>query len=344
MAHSSWGGPGVGQGNLTRILGVPGIPLYVHREVGTIHQYLANNLKKLRQPGAPSLNSSGGYVKRYIAGTKVWSNHSWALATDYNAPTNPYSRNGSTDFKVAETRRVCASLEGMRWGWDYAGKKDAMHFEWITSRVHAAQVTDRLLRSVTVDSNAFTVDSSGAKVREIELKLKMLGYGGFSADDKFDAATSKAVVEFQKLAFPNKPVEQDGIVGKNTLSALEFWPLKLEPAPAKTYVNEFPAGETLLPGQTLVSANKKNTLALQTDGNLVLYGPSGATWSTGISGNILAMQADGNCVLYLSDGIQSVPVWHTNTSGAGIEMRLALQDDGNLVMYGTRAFWSTNTF
>ncbi len=56
-------------------------------------------------------------------------------------------------------------------------------------------------------------------------------------------------------------------------------------------------------------------LAVQSDGNLVLYGPYGAQWSTGTvnprTGYQLVMQNDGNLVLYSSSG----PVWATGTAG-----------------------------
>lgn len=342
MTHPSWGGPGVSQANLVRILGVGGLPLYVRREVAVIHQHLANNLPKLRQPGAPALSSSGGYNKRYISGTTTWSNHAWALAVDYNAATNPYSRNGTTDFKVAETRALCHSLDFMRWGWDYSGKKDAMHFEWIGSPSQAAITTQRLLGETVVDSKAFSVGAHGDKVIELELRLNLLGLGNFTPDGGFDATTAKAVLAFQKLAFPNDPKAQDGIAGKNTLAALEHWPLRLTPViPNKGFSAELSAGQTLYPGQTVISENKKYTLAMQTDGNVVLYSSSGVVWSTGIRGTHFSMQTDGNAVLYLTDSAITRPVWQTNTAGIGLDPYFAVQNDGNLVVYGTRAYWST---
>jgi hypothetical protein len=72
--------------------------------------------------------------------------------------------------------------------------------------------------------------------------------------------------------------------------------------------------ESLTAGSVLVSCDRRYILAAQTDGNLVVYGPSGATWSTwtdriGISpmrpgygpatsGTFVKMQSDGNLVLY----------------------------------------------
>jgi hypothetical protein len=109
---------------------------------------------------------------------------------------------------------------------------------------------------------------------------------------------------------------------------------------------------------------------MQTDGNLVLYPPSGSPWATNsassnqlirvnnrLNGNYsilagqemttpnrnyhLVMQGDGNLVLYRSNGSA---VWATNTAGSGASY-LTMQEDGNLVLYTSsgQAIWNTHT-
>ena len=114
--------------------------------------------------------------------------------------------------------------------------------------------------------------------------------------------------------------------------------------PAET--DRMAAGQALLPGQWLMSPDRTHGLTLQTDGNLVAYGPrSRVLWSShtyrsaGGSGTVLDMQADGNLVLHAADG--SV-LWHAGTygnPGAG----LRVQNDGNVVLYRTNgsAAWYT---
>lgn len=105
-------------------------------------------------------------------------------------------------------------------------------------------------------------------------------------------------------------------------------------------------GESLAAGQTISSPDKKYVLAMQTDGNLVIYNQQGsgytATWWTGTNGRIgsfVKMQSDGNFVLFQN----SNPIWHSGTyatrmAGANITM----QNDGNLVIYKNNvALWST---
>ena len=336
MAHESWGAPGVSKENLAKIVGVPGIPLNVHKDVAYIHQWLADRLKLCRKEGAPPLNSSGGYVKRYIKGTTTWSNHSWGLAVDYNAATNPYAYGGTTDFKPDEVRKLLKQLKHMRWGYDYTGKKDAMHFEWIGSRQKAAEVTEELKKSGSV--------TSGAKVLEAQMRLAALGLTSKAPDGKHDDATTAAVKAFQALAFPGQQAEHDGHLGPKTLSKLEFWNLNLKMVgPAMEYRGFLPEGASIKPGDTVISPNKKTFLTLQTDGNLVLYKEGKALWSSQTRGNVATLQKDGNFVLYLTNGSQAVAVWHSKTAGKAEDCRLAVQDDGNLVLYGMVYVWHTST-
>jgi hypothetical protein len=94
-------------------------------------------------------------------------------------------------------------------------------------------------------------------------------------------------------------------------------------------------------GQFIKSQNRKYALALQRDGNLVLYSPSRALWATNTrDGFLLVQQNDGNMVLY---NVYGRPVWASRT--AGTNATTYLQNDGNLVTYSVngKALWATNT-
>lgn len=84
---------------------------------------------------------------------------------------------------------------------------------------------------------------------------------------------------------------------------------------------------------SLRSSNGKYRAIFQTDGNFVVYGPSGAIWQSHTSGrgHTLAMQSDGNVVIYTAKGSA---VWNTRTVSRGYAwQQLAMQGDGNLVLY-----------
>lgn len=110
------------------------------------------------------------------------------------------------------------------------------------------------------------------------------------------------------------------------------------PAPSAPR-NTLPLGGRLLPGQSLVDGAW--SLAMQGDGNLVVYRSGVAQWSTRTAGNkgaSLVLQADGNLVLYSAAGR---PLWASSTVGKG--HHLVMQGtDGNLVLYSAtnRPVWS----
>src|SRR5437660_1618739 len=79
--------------------------------------------------------------------------------------------------------------------------------------------------------------------------------------------------------------------------------------------NQVLTGQTLHPGDSIVSPNGHYSLVLQADSNLVLYTVGGkALWASNTVGKRVAvciMQGDGNLVLYDGD---VHAVWASNTS------------------------------
>ncbi|MEH2318721.1 hypothetical protein [Nostoc sp.] len=92
-------------------------------------------------------------------------------------------------------------------------------------------------------------------------------------------------------------------------------------------------GESLSPGQYLISPNGQYTSVLQSDGNFVLYDSSNnVLWASNTFDtevNNIIMQYDCNLVIYDSNAI---PTWATFTT-LGSSCSLQVQDDGNLVIY-----------
>lgn len=146
-----WGPPGCSAQQLVRLTH-PGLvdhppyfPVRVRREVAPLFLELIRWLVTERaRLGLPPLTSSGGYNKRLQRGsTTKWSNHSWGLAVDFNAATNPMRRPLRTDMPPGAAAK--AKALGMRWGGDYSGTPDPMHFEVVVSPGEAA----RIARSLT---------------------------------------------------------------------------------------------------------------------------------------------------------------------------------------------------
>ena len=346
MTHTSWGAPGLSRGQLTRVTGVSGLPLYVRSEISPLFQELVKRITRADRlkPGAAPRASAGGYNYRKIAGTNSWSNHAWANAADFNPATNPYKAGPLvTDFVPNKVRADAADL-CMRWGGDYSGKKDAMHFEVNTARDMALARVRELQRVGGGQAAAYGVGAKGTKVREVEIRLQLLGHNTGSVDGTYDAATERAVRAFQVQAgFTGKDV--DGLVGPMTLKALEFYNLPLgQPGEVSVHGSVLGLGESLLPGQVLLSPNKRTALSMQRDGNLVLRRDGKVTWSTGLRGTNRRLQGDGHLVFYVASYGVEAPVYTTGTTGKG--SHFIVQDDGNAVGYaadGTPVF-DTGTY
>lgn len=82
-----------------------------------------------------------GYSCRAISGSNNPSNHSWGLAVDINAPSNPYTSPLVTD--MPDWMPDLWNAYGFRWGGDYSGSKDAMHYEFMESVQAAADYTTK---------------------------------------------------------------------------------------------------------------------------------------------------------------------------------------------------------
>ena len=165
------------------------------------------------------------------------------------------------------------------------------------------------------------------------------------------------VVNGSGAAVPQKAVS-GGICAQANLSpaSLTKWSVVAGAAPSGTPAPTSCGGSTpascgtltanhqLSAGQTLASCNGTYSLAMQGDGNLVLYKGSSALWTSSTAksaANAAKMQGDGNFVLDSSSG---TTVWSSKTSGNS-GAYLAVQNDGNAVIYSAAGsvLWSTGT-
>lgn len=134
------------------------------------------------------------------------------------------------------------------------------------------------------------------------------------------------------------------------LKALVFTGLTLMAAVAQavTFGNTLNANQTMGSGDNLLSNNGLYSLAMQSDGNLVIYllgGSARPQWSTGAAGpySYVAMQNDGNLALYKRNNTWS---WTSKTGGRPVDSRykLVLQDNGELDIYdpSNNIIWYAN--
>jgi hypothetical protein len=81
-----------------------------------------------------------GFAYRDIRAASSLSNHSSGTAIDLNAPMHPLGKAGTfTPSQVAAIRVILAECGGLvRWGGDYSGRKDEMHFEVVGTAAQAS--------------------------------------------------------------------------------------------------------------------------------------------------------------------------------------------------------------
>lgn len=66
-------------------------------------------------------------IRKIRGSANSWSNHSWACAIDLAPGTNGFNMKATLSNVVIDAFK----RQGARWGGDYKGRKDPMHFEFV---------------------------------------------------------------------------------------------------------------------------------------------------------------------------------------------------------------------
>lgn len=166
-----------------------------------------------------------GYSYRDVRGSSGLSNHSAACAIDVNAPNHALGAVGT--FNAAQVRTIHAILNEVggvvRWGGDYVGRKDEMHFEIVGNAAAVSGVAVRL-RGASAPPPApapsgglLQRGSTGDRVKSLQRVLNAW-YPNLRlyVDGDFGPATERAVRDMQARA----GLVVDGIAGPATLGRL----------------------------------------------------------------------------------------------------------------------------
>lgn len=187
-----------------------------------------NEVEALRWPG------NWGYAERAIRGSSTTlSNHASGTAIDLNAPAHPLGTSPGANFsrgQIARIREILRACDGtVRWGGDYSGRKDPMHFEINANLAKIEAVWAKLNKPIPApppspDTKIERVlkltdpHMQGEDVRALQSLLNRAypAYSDLDVDGDFGPSTEAVVKEFQRRA----SLAVDGAVGPQTRRAL----------------------------------------------------------------------------------------------------------------------------
>lgn len=157
------------------------------------------------------------FACRAIRGTtSTPSNHSWGLAVDLNSAKHSWGKRGTfTAAQVRAIRNILArpAFKHFKWGGDYTGTTDEMHFEYLGTPSDAAADT-RLLTTLVKPATSTTTATANPEVGDVtkdELKtaLREVLNEGTGAGQKSWAGTSKAILSGIGNIFNQNNAHQD---------------------------------------------------------------------------------------------------------------------------------------
>ena len=209
---------------------VPGTrrALRVRREIAPLLIGFAAEFHDKVQPIDAGILDDWGYYCRRVRGRSLVSFHAAGLAIDLNSTRHPLGRAGTFNARQRATIRVLCAKYGLRWGGDYRGRKDEMHFEVILPRSEALALVKRLQskkpeKPATAKPTVIPRLSKlkyGATNSDIVLMQKRLNKvlgTHLETDGVYGPHTKNAVQQFQRSRHQNDP---DGFMGPVTLSRL----------------------------------------------------------------------------------------------------------------------------
>lgn len=117
---------------------------------------------------------SWGWAYRPVRGATVVSEHAAGTAVDLNAPKHPLGRQGTfTRSQVNKINQILRDLDGaVRWGGNYAGRKDEMHFELQGGVKKLAAVAKKIKGSSTGTAGTSTPSASKPKPKPVGKNLR----------------------------------------------------------------------------------------------------------------------------------------------------------------------------
>lgn len=154
-----------------------GRALPIRREAATVFDYLVRRFDaEIEDINAHA--DDWGYSCRPIRGTNRPSNHSWGLAVDLNSLRHPQgSAHTFTSTQLLNGHLMLGELHFFRWGQDYSGTVDGMHWEFMGTPTDMAALTRRVKRLLAWPVWDGHVLKAGMSNDRTKLVNNRLGFG-----------------------------------------------------------------------------------------------------------------------------------------------------------------------
>lgn len=174
-----------------------------------------------------------GFAPRPIRGGTTPSNHASGTAIDLNAQRHPLGARGTfASAQVAAIRRMLdryTTADGkrvVRWGGDYTGRADEMHFEIVGSISECREVAARLTAPVIVPAgNVEKVEvPESAHVRDLDEIREICLRAGHGP-----GSTPLLIERYQHRQLPPYQLKWDRVWGPQTEAHYQ-WTVKLQEA------------------------------------------------------------------------------------------------------------------
>lgn len=146
--------------------------------------------------------TAGTYNHRLIRGSSSkWSNHAYGAAIDINAEENGFNVAGNIPLPMI----AAFKSEGARWGGDYSGRKDPMHFEFCSSGEPKRTFAQWLAHYKCPPTYSGAAPVAGAphfdesvEIQVVQTRLKELGYHEVGEiDGRWGGRTAGAITAFK---------------------------------------------------------------------------------------------------------------------------------------------------
>lgn len=161
---------------------------------------------------------SWGYAKRPVRGASVASEHSAGVAVDFNAPAHGLGLSGTfSAAQVRAIRKILADLDGaVRWGGDYGGRKDEMHFELQGGVAKLAKVAAK------INGGIGDVKPVGKPSKPKPAGKRPTDYKDLAIDGKFGSASAEAVqILMSQIGLYEREIDKKA--GEHTWAAVQEW-------------------------------------------------------------------------------------------------------------------------